>query len=136
MKKNVSGSSKERNGPIIFIPISACAGIDLARNTSKNFARQPGRILYVLISMIIGVAVRLWRIRTLAPPAPHPYLKRTSQIDRGLLLAAPVNSTSVQCIRANRLRWHASSKERQADYRLPVTNIPGGRLSACPHQQV
>jgi DNA-binding HxlR family transcriptional regulator len=35
MKKKVSASSTERNGPSMFIPISACAGIDLERNISR-----------------------------------------------------------------------------------------------------
>src|SRR2546428_331789 len=50
IKKNVSGSSTERNGPNIFIPISSCAGIDLDRNISRNSERLPGFVLYVRIS--------------------------------------------------------------------------------------
>jgi hypothetical protein len=49
---NVSGSSTERNGPRIFMPISACAGTDLDRKISRNPERLPGLSLYVLISTI------------------------------------------------------------------------------------
>ena len=42
MKKSVSGSSTERKGPGIFIPIFVGAGIDLDRNISRNSERLPG----------------------------------------------------------------------------------------------
>jgi len=45
IKKNVSASSTERNGPRIVIPISSCAGTDLERNISKNSERLPGLVL-------------------------------------------------------------------------------------------
>src|SRR5580658_132695 len=65
MKKKVSESSTERNGPNILIPISVCAGMDLERNISTNSERRPGLVLYVRISMIIRghciMLARLWR---------------------------------------------------------------------------
>lgn len=36
---------RRKNGPNIFIPISSCAGMDFARNTSTNRARIPGLVL-------------------------------------------------------------------------------------------
>lgn len=45
MKKKVSGSSTDRKGPRIFMPISAWAGIDRVRNMSKNCERLPGLVL-------------------------------------------------------------------------------------------
>ncbi len=35
------------------MPISACAGIDLERKVSRNSARFPGFVRWVLISMIM-----------------------------------------------------------------------------------
>src|SRR2546426_4657492 len=50
MKKKVSSSSTERNGPTTFMPISSCAGIDRVRKISRNSGRLPGLSLYVRIS--------------------------------------------------------------------------------------
>ena len=45
MKKKVSGSLMDGNGPRIFIPIAACAGTERLEKISRKRARIPGLAL-------------------------------------------------------------------------------------------
>src|SRR5262245_33470649 len=67
MKKNVSGSSTDRNGPRIFMPMAWCAGTLLDSNISRNSVRFPGLVLYVRISMITAAPRKASIMRHVRP---------------------------------------------------------------------